>query len=105
MNTNDDELVQRIRRDLDTSSYPRSIDVKELVVIPDLIRDPVPRRHWIAGQARNDSRRPQYHARNDKPGVCNDKRLSCFGVALLAWQSGRFQVIGESRRCHEQSVR
>ena len=28
-------------------------------VIPDLIRDPVPRRHWIAGQARNDSRRPQ----------------------------------------------
>jgi hypothetical protein len=23
-------------------------------VIPDLIRDPVPRHHWIAGQARND---------------------------------------------------
>ena len=26
------------------------------VVIPDLIRDPVPRRHWIADQVRNDSR-------------------------------------------------
>jgi hypothetical protein len=24
------------------------------VVIPDSIRDPAPRRHWIAGQARND---------------------------------------------------
>ena len=24
-------------------------------VIPDPIRDPVPRAHWIAGQARNDS--------------------------------------------------
>ncbi len=23
-------------------------------VIPDLIRDPVPHHHWIAGQARND---------------------------------------------------
>jgi len=24
------------------------------LVIPDLIRDPVPHHHWIAGQARND---------------------------------------------------
>ncbi len=29
------------------------------VVIPDLIRDPVPREHWIAGQARNDNDNPQ----------------------------------------------
>ena len=28
------------------------------VVIPDSIRDPAPRRHWIAGQARNDKAWP-----------------------------------------------
>ena len=30
-----------------------------LFVIPDLIRDPVPRIDWIADQVRNDSKLPQ----------------------------------------------
>ena len=38
---------------------PAAVIRAPAAVIPDLIRDPVPRRHWIAGQARNDSRRPQ----------------------------------------------
>ena len=43
-------------------------------VIPDLIRDPVPRHHWIAGQARNDKA-----ARNDNAapvllGRCHEFR-------------------------------
>jgi hypothetical protein len=41
-----------------------------MVVIPDSIRDPLPRRHWIAGQARND--KPT--ARIDKPTAGNDKK-------------------------------
>ena len=36
--------------------------------MPDLIRHPVPRQHWIAGQARND--KPE--ARNDKVPVMPD---------------------------------
>ncbi len=45
----------------DSANVPRLvIPVVQLVippvqfVIPDLIRDPVPHHHWIAGQARND---------------------------------------------------
>ncbi|MEI7537560.1 MAG: hypothetical protein WCJ76_10125, partial [Comamonadaceae bacterium] len=38
-------------------------------VIPDLIRDPVPRQHWIADRVRNDKAR----VRNDKARVRNDK--------------------------------
>ena len=44
-------------------------------VIPDVIRDPVPHHHWIAGQARNDkegSRNDKEGSRNDKEGSRND---------------------------------
>ncbi len=40
-------------------------------VIPDSIRDPVPRHHWIAGQARND----EPAAGNDEPAARNDKTM------------------------------
>jgi len=30
-----------------------------LTVIPDSIRDPVPRMHWIADRVRNDNRGPR----------------------------------------------
>ena len=45
-------------------------------VIPDLIRDPVPRMHWIAGRARNDIGRGRNdigRARNDIGRGRNDK--------------------------------
>jgi|GEM_PF-4082916 len=48
-------------------------------VIPDVIRDPVPHHHWIAGQARNDkegSRNDKEGSRNDKEGSRNDKEGS-----------------------------
>ena len=64
-----------------TTSTPAVVIPDPAAVIPDLIRDPVPRRHWIAGQARNDSRRPQYHARNDKQALAVSQRL---GLPLQA---------------------
>ena len=44
-------------RTRERAAMPGSLAVipDSLAVIPDLIRDPVPRAHWIAGQARNDS--------------------------------------------------
>jgi hypothetical protein len=37
-------------------------------VIPDLIRDPVPRHHWIAGQARNDKETLSSRTPDRSPG-------------------------------------
>ena len=45
-------------------------------VIPDLIRDPVPRDAWIAGHARNDT------------SVCNDTRGPHFLAAVTNFGAG-----------------
>jgi hypothetical protein len=41
--------------DISSSRTSEIVIPDQAFVIPDLIRDPVPRRDWIAGQARNDN--------------------------------------------------
>jgi hypothetical protein len=54
-----------------------AVIMDSVAVIPDSIRDPVPRAHWIAGQARNDKE----GSRNDKVGHAMTKK----GPAMTKW--------------------
>jgi len=63
------------------------------IVIPDLIRDPVPHHHWIADQAHNDKDGSRdKDGRNDKGG-CNDKTMP------------RISLVGHSSACYRRRMR
>ena len=51
-------------------------------VIPGLTRDPVPREHWIAGQARNDSYRRQLVTTPPKPDFTGLGKIAALGIKV-----------------------
>jgi lipoyl(octanoyl) transferase len=57
------------------------IPVQEFV-IPGLTRDPVPREHWIAGQARNDNSRLQIVAVLPKPDFTGLGKIAALGIKV-----------------------
>jgi len=72
-------------------------DFQAVIPAPDQvrgsnIRDPVPRDHWIAGQARND--KPT--ARNDKPTARNDNPVRRIGLAGRSAQ----ELLGSDTRSY-----